>query len=103
MGGGYFQREGQEKYCCVGVMKNKNIGGCVLSTQPDQQTKAPMQKCAKKCRKLSNIETFFLARFAHMAFDKIHISGAASHHAQLRWPTLISVAQRFAHCRHSAL
>ena len=23
--------------------------------------------------------------------------------AQLRWPTLISVAQRSAHCRHSAL
>ena len=28
-------------------MKNKNKGGCVLPTQPDQQKKAPMQKCAK--------------------------------------------------------
>ena len=46
-GRGYFQGEGQEKtllcnYVCVGAgggggghcMKNKNIGGCVLSTQP---------------------------------------------------------------------
>ena len=34
-----------------------------------------MQICAKKCKKLSNIEKFFLARFAHSAFYKIHISG----------------------------
>ena len=59
-------------------MKNKNIGGCVLLTQPDQQ-KRPQCKKAQKCKKkkISNIENFFLARFAHSAFYKIHISGAA--------------------------
>ena len=61
-------------------MKNKNIGGCVLSTQPDQQ-KWPQCKTAQKLKKLSNIENFFLARFAHSAFYKIHISGAANRHA----------------------
>ena len=53
-GGGYFQGEGQEKYCCVRgghYMKNKNIGGCVLSTQPDQQ-KRPKWKNAQKRRKI---------------------------------------------------
>ena len=47
-----------------------------------------MQKCAKcakmqkkKKKKISNIEKFFLARFAHSAFYKIHISGAASRRA----------------------
>ena len=75
VGGGYFQGEGQEKILpCKGggghYMKNKNIGGCVLSTQPDQQKKAPMQKCAKKSKKLSNIEKCFLASFAHSAFTK---------------------------------
>ena len=34
-------------------------------------------------QKLSNIETFFLARFAHSAFYKIYISGAANRHAQV--------------------
>ena len=38
-------------------MKNKNIGGRVLSTQPDQQ-KGPNAKNAQKCQKLSNIEKF---------------------------------------------
>ena len=32
----------------------------------------------KKCKKSSNIEKIFLARFAHSAFYKIHISGAAN-------------------------
>ena len=49
--GVYFQGEGQEKYCFVRgggqYMKNKNIGGCVLSTQPDQQ-KRPLCKNAQK-------------------------------------------------------
>ena len=31
-------------------MKNKNIGGCVLSTKPDQQ-KRPQCKNAQKCKK----------------------------------------------------
>ena len=54
-GGGGFQGEGQEKYCCVRgrgslhekYMKNKNIGGGgVLSAQPDQQ-KRPQCKNAQ--------------------------------------------------------
>ena len=55
-------------------MKNKNIGGCVLSTQPDQQKRpqsCKKKKMRKKCKKLSNIEKIFLARFAHSAFYKI--------------------------------
>ena len=48
------QGEGK-KYCCVRgyhYMKNKNIGGCVLSTQPDQQ-KRPMRKKRKKYQTLN--------------------------------------------------
>ena len=68
VGGGYFQGEGQEKILpCKGggghYMKNKNIGGCVLSTQPDQQKKAPMQKCAKKAKNyqtLKNVSSLVL-------------------------------------------
>ena len=67
-------------------MKNKNIGGGgVLSTQPDQQNKAPVQKCAKKCKKLSKIEKIFLARLAHSAFYKNYISGAADRHAPVQY------------------
>ena len=65
-------------------MKNKNIGGCLLSTQPDQQ-KRPQCKNAQKIQKISNIEIFFLARFAHSAFYKIHISGAANRHAPVEY------------------
>ena len=41
-GGGYFQGYGQKILLCKGgggghYMKNKKIGGCVLSTEPDQQ------------------------------------------------------------------
>ena len=64
-------------------IKNKNIGGCGLSTYFDQQ-KAPMQKCAKM-KKLSNIENSFLARFAPSAFYKIHISGAYNRHAPVQY------------------
>ena len=52
----------------------------MLSAQPDQQNR-PQCKNAQKCKKLSNIEIFFLARFAHSPFYKIHISGAANRHA----------------------
>ena len=38
-----------------------------------------------KCKKLSNIEKIFLARFAHSAFYKIHISGAANRHAPVQY------------------
>ena len=57
----YFQREGQEKILlCKGgghYMKNKNIGGGGLSTQPDQQ-KGPSAKMRKKCKKLSSLKIF---------------------------------------------
>ena len=71
-------------------MKNRNIGGCVLSTLPDQQNSpnAKMhtkKKKKKKCKKLSNIKKIFLARFAHLAFYKIHISGAANRHAPVQY------------------
>ena len=51
--GGYFQGEGQEKILlCKGghYMKNKNIRGFVLSTQPDQQ-KRTQCKNARKMQK----------------------------------------------------
>ena len=51
-------------------MKDKDIGRCVLSTQPDQQ-KGPNAKMRKKCKKISNIKNFFLARFAHSNFTKL--------------------------------
>ena len=38
-------------------MKIKNIGGCVLSTQPDSKN-GPNAKMRKKCKKLSNIDNF---------------------------------------------
>ena len=59
IGGGLCSGEGQEKILsCKGwdhYMKNKNIGGCILSTQPDQQ-KGPS---AKERKKLSDIEKIF--------------------------------------------
>ena len=65
-------------------MKNKNIGGGdVLSTQPDQQ-KGPNAKMRQKMQNII-IENFFLARFAHSAFYKIHISGAADRHAPVQY------------------
>ena len=83
--GGIFRGE---KYRCVrGVghyMKNKNIGRCVLSTQPDQQKRPQCKNAQKMQKKISNIEIFFLARFAHSAFYKIHISGAANRHAPVQ-------------------
>ena len=47
--------------------------------------KGPNAKMRKKCKKLSNIENFSLARFAHSAFYKIHISGAANCHAPVQY------------------
>ena len=57
-GEGFFQGEGQEKYCCVRgegghYMKNKNIGRFVLSTQSDQQ-KRPQCRNAQKMQKKKN-------------------------------------------------
>ena len=66
---------------CKGV-KNKNIGGGgVLSTKPDQQ-KGPNAKMRKT---LSSFQKIFLARFAHSAFYKIYISGAANRHAPVQY------------------
>ena len=46
--------------------------------------KCNAQKC-KKNKNISNIEKIFLARFAHSAFYKIHISGAANRHAPVQY------------------
>ena len=102
MGGGeYFQREGQEKILlCKGVgwghyMKNKNIGGgggvdlfCQLNLI---SKKGPNAKMRAKCKKLTNIEKFVLARFAHSAFCKIHISGAANRHAPVQYAKYVFI------------
>ena len=42
-------------------------------------------KNAQKCKKITDIEKFFLARFAHSAFYKIHISGAANRHVPVQY------------------
>ena len=47
--------------------------------------KGPNAKMRKKCKKISNIEKIFLARFAHSAFYKIHISGADNRHAPVQY------------------
>ena len=39
-------------------MKNKNIGGCVLSTQPDQQ-KGPNAKMRKYAKNYQTLKMFF--------------------------------------------
>ena len=46
--------------------------------------KDPNAKTRKKCKKLSNIENFFLDRFAHSAFYNIHIPGAADRDAPVQ-------------------
>ena len=87
--GGVLSGGGVKKKYSVGgggahYMKIKNIGGYVLSTQPDQQIRTQC-KYAQKCNILSNIEKIFLARFAHSAFYKIHISGAANRHVPVQY------------------
>ena len=59
----YFQGKGQEKILlCKGgggyYMKNKNIGGCVLSAQPDQQKRPQCKKCAKNAKHYQTLKTF---------------------------------------------
>ena len=61
-------------------MKNKNIGGCVLSTEPDQQKRPQCKNAQKKSKNYQTLK-FFPRSFAHSAFYKIHISGAANRHA----------------------
>ena len=79
---GDFQGEGQEKIllCKGGVhyMKKKNIG-CQLNLVSKKGPYAKMHK------KILNIEKFFLAHFAHSAFYKIRISGAANRHAPVQY------------------
>ena len=65
-------------------MKNKNMGGGVCQLNLISK-KGPNAKMRKKYKKISNIEKIFLARFAHSAFYKIHISGAANRHALLQY------------------
>ena len=69
-------------------MKNKNIGGglCFVNSTLSAK-KAPMQKC-EKIKKISNIEKNCLARFAHSAFYKINISGAANPHAPVQYANI---------------
>ena len=42
-------------------------------------------KMRKICIKYQTVKNYFLARFAHSAFYKIHISGAANRHAPVRY------------------
>ena len=95
IGRGYFRggfRQNERILLCKWghFMKNKTIGS-VFSTQPDKQ-KRPKCKNAQKCKKLSNIENFFLARFAHSAFYKIHISGAAKRHSPVQYAKYFSLS-----------
>ena len=79
-------------------MKNKNRrGGCVcffqlnLISKKGLNAKKKRKKCKKKKKKkISNIEKFFLTRFAHSAFYKIHISGVASRHAPIQYAIFFS-------------
>ena len=66
-------------------MKNKNIGGVFCQSLVSK--KGPNAKMRKKCKKkkISNIEKLFLPRFAHSAFYRIHISGAANRHAPVQY------------------
>ena len=86
--GYYFQGEGQEKIllCKWGSLHEKEeYRGGVFCQLNLISKKAPMQKMRKKWKKLSDIEKNFLARFAHSAFNKIYISGAANRHAQVKY------------------
>ena len=66
-------------------MKNKNIGGMCFVNSTRSAKKGPNAKMRKKYKTLSNIEKCFLASFAHSAFYKIHISGAANRRAQIQY------------------
>ena len=63
-------------------MKNKNIRGYVFCQLNLISKKGPNAKMHKT---LSNVEKIFFARFAHSAFYKIHISGAANRHAPVQY------------------
>ena len=65
-------------------MKNKNIGGCVLSTQPYQQ-KRPQCKNAQNMLQKYQTLNIFPRSFRSLGILKIHISGAAYRHAQVQY------------------
>ena len=71
-------------------MKNKNIRGNVFCQLILISKKGPNAKNVQKCKKLSNIEKIFLARFAHSAFYKIHISGEANRHVPLQYAKYVA-------------
>ena len=63
IGGGIFRGggDGQEKLliCKRGhYMKNKNIGGFVLSTQPDQQKRPQCKNAPKNAKKYQTLKLF---------------------------------------------
>ena len=64
-------------------MKNKNTEDVFCQLKLISK-KRPQCKNAQKMQKLSNI-IIFSSRFAHSAFYKIHISGAANRHAPVQY------------------
>ena len=60
-GGGLFSGGGSRKnialkrgghYMKIKLHENKNVGGCVLSTQPDQQKRTQCKNAQKKMQKI---------------------------------------------------
>ena len=86
-GGGGFSGGGSRKNIAVKgghYMKNKNIGGGgVLSTQPDQQKKALMQKCAKNAKSYQTLKK--ISSLVSLTRHFTNISGAANRHAQVQY------------------
>ena len=60
-------------------MKNKNVGGCVFQ----------LNLISKNAQKYQTLKKIFLARFVHLAFYKIHISGAANRHAPFQYASYV--------------
>ena len=91
-GGEYSQGEGQEKillYKGGHNMKKKNIGGCVLSTQPDQQ-KSPPCKNAQKMQKFNKHRKSFPRSFRSLGI--LHFfSGAAYRHAPVQYAKYVFI------------
>ena len=96
MGGSIVRARVKKKYCCVRgkrgghYMKNKNIGEDVFCQLNLISKKGPNAKMRKKyAKKKIKHRKLFLARFAHSAFYKIHISGAANRHAPVQYPKYV--------------
>ena len=88
-GGGIFRGRVKKTYCCIRgghYMKYKNIGRCVLSTQPDHQKKAPMKTRAENAKNYQPLKHFSsLVSLTHSVFYKIHISEATNDHAPVQY------------------